>query len=280
MQTDMARRRDTGKPAMARQETRRQAGVSPDDQAGVSPDDQAGVSPDDQAGVSPDEVARFDALAADWWDPTGPMRPLHQMNPLRVAWVLERVAARCHGPVRLLDVGCGAGLAAEAFARAGHAVLGIDAAAAQIAAARVHAEGGGLSLAYRCATAEMLRGEGMRFPVITALEVIEHVPDPVAFLAMLARLLEPGGLLFVSTINRTGLAFLSAKLGAEYALRLLPVGTHDWRRFVTPDEMGRGVRAAGLRMIDIAGMVPRPLTGGWRISRDVRVNYIVCATSD
>jgi 2-polyprenyl-6-hydroxyphenyl methylase/3-demethylubiquinone-9 3-methyltransferase len=229
--------------------------------------------------VSPDEVARFDALAARWWDPTGPMRPLHQMNPLRVAWVLERVSARCDGPVRLLDVGCGAGLAAEALARAGHAVLGIDAAAAPIAAASRHAAGSGLTLAYRCATAESLRDEGLRFPVITALEVIEHVPDPLAFLALLAQLLEPGGLLFVSTLNRTRRAFLTAKLGAEYALRLLPVGTHDWRRFVTPDEMGQGLRAAGLRVTDIAGMIPRPLTGGWRTSRDVRVNYIVCATS-
>jgi 2-polyprenyl-6-hydroxyphenyl methylase/3-demethylubiquinone-9 3-methyltransferase len=230
------------------------------------------------ASVVPSEIARFDALAQRWWDPDGPMRPLHRMNPVRVGWIDDRVRTRFGGAgVRVLDVGCGAGLAAEALARRGHTVLGIDAAEDAIAAARAHADGRGLPLEYRAATAEDLVAEGARFPVVTALEVIEHVADPAAFVRTLARLLEPGGLLFVSTLNRTPRAFLTAKLGAEYVLRMLPVGTHDWRRFVTPAELGAHARAAGLRLADIAGMVPDPLRGGWRVERDVGVNYIAMA---
>ncbi|MDA8248796.1 MAG: bifunctional 2-polyprenyl-6-hydroxyphenol methylase/3-demethylubiquinol 3-O-methyltransferase UbiG [Rhodospirillales bacterium] len=233
----------------------------------------------EQAGsIVPAEVARFDALAGQWWDPAGPMLPLHQMNPARIGWIAERLGTRFGAaPVRLLDVGCGAGLAAEALARRGHQVLGIDAAGAALAAAEAHAAGQGLPLAYRGATAEALVAEGARFPAVTALEVLEHVADPAAFLRTLARLLEPGGLLFVSTVNRTGRSLLTAKLGAEYVLRWLPAGTHDWRRFVTPAELDTYLRAAGLRLADIAGLLPEKLRGGWRTGRDVGVNYIAMA---
>jgi 2-polyprenyl-6-hydroxyphenyl methylase / 3-demethylubiquinone-9 3-methyltransferase len=225
------------------------------------------------------EVARFDALAAEWWDPAGPMRALHEMNPLRVGWIDRRIRARraalgCGGPGRLLDIGCGAGLAAEALAGLGHDVLGLDAAGDAIAAAEAHAAGQDLSLAYRTGAAEDLVAEGARFPVVTALEVIEHVADPAAFLRLLARLVEPGGLLFVSTLNRTLRSLAIAKLGAEYVVRLLPIGTHDWQRFVTPAELGTYGKAAGFRVADISGMLFDLRSRRWRAGTNLAVNYI------
>jgi 2-polyprenyl-6-hydroxyphenyl methylase/3-demethylubiquinone-9 3-methyltransferase len=227
-----------------------------------------------------DEVARFDGLAARWWDRRGPMAPLHAMNPLRVGWVDRRVRAAWGGPVRLLDMGCGAGLAAEALARLGHDVLGVDAGAEVIGAARAHAEGLDARLTYRQVTAEALLAEGARFTAVTALEVIEHVADPQGFVTDLAGLLEPGGVLVLSTLNRTRRSYVTAKLGAEYVLRLLPVGTNDWRRFVTPAELGTMLRAAGLRVTDVAGMVFDPLARQWRESRDTAINYIMAARKD
>ena len=234
------------------------------------------------------EVAKFDSLAARWWDPNGPMKPLHRMNPLRTGWIAERLA-RSHGRdparpdalagLRLLDVGCGAGLASEALARRGAAVTGLDAAGEALQAARAHAAAEGLDIAYREGLPEDLP-EGETYDAVIALEVIEHVADHAAFLAALARVVKPGGQVFLSTLNRTPRSFLMAKLGAEYLLRMLPVGTHDWRMFVTPGELGQGLRGAGLRVADIAGMTMEPLTGRWRATRDVGVNYLVMALRD
>ena len=218
--------------------------------------------------ADPAEIARFDALAAEWWDTAGPMRMLHAMNPVRVRWICDRLP----GPGTLLDVGCGAGLAAEALARRGHSVLGIDAAGQVLEAARAHA--GGLPVEYRQASTGELVAQGRRFAAVTALEVIEHVPDPAGFMRDLAALLAPGGRLFISTINRTARSLVVAKFGAEYVLRLLPVGTHDWRRFVTPAELARHGRRAGLRMTGSAGMSFDPFRQTWSIGRDLAINYL------
>jgi 2-polyprenyl-6-hydroxyphenyl methylase/3-demethylubiquinone-9 3-methyltransferase len=230
--------------------------------------------------VNAEEVKKFDALATSWWNPTGPMRPLHMMNPVRVKWILDQIANRGGNtpPRRILDIGCGAGLLSESLAKAGHHVLGLDAAEEAIAAARAHADGRGLSLTYRAGAAEDLLSEGQKFPIITALEIIEHVDDPAGFIATLAALLEPGGLLFISTLNRTSRSWLTAKLGAEFLLRLLPTGTHDWKQFITPAELDDYCRRANLNLSAIAGMSFSPLRG-FRITRDTAINYIAAATA-
>ena len=221
------------------------------------------------ATTSPDEIERFNRLASEWWDPAGPMRPLHAMNAVRIAWIAGHL-----GPAEgraLLDVGCGGGLASEALADLGFDVLGIDPAADLIGAARAHAGADGP--AYRVGVAEDLLAEGRRFPAVVALEMIEHVPDPAALLHTLVALVEPGGRLFLSTLNRTVRSLLVAKIGAEYVARLLPVGTHDWRQFITPGELTGMVRDAGGRIAASAGLTMG--AGGWKTTRDLGVNYIV-----
>ncbi|GGC59219.1 ubiquinone biosynthesis O-methyltransferase [Siccirubricoccus deserti] len=232
------------------------------------------------------EIAKFDRLAERWWDPKGPMAPLHAMNPARMGWIIARLARRHRrdpagaaplAGLSVLDVGCGAGLASEALARAGAIVTGLDAAGSALGAARAHAAAGGLAITYREGMPEALAAEGASFDAVLALEVIEHVADRPGFCRSLAALAKPGAALFLSTLNRTPRSFLTAKLGAEYLLRLLPVGTHDWRMFVRPAELGAELRAAGLRVADIAGLSMAPLTGRWRVSRDVGVNYLMMA---
>ena len=230
------------------------------------------------------EVEKFDALAGQWWDPHGPMRPLHAMNPARTAWIAERIARHAGragtdlSGLSVLDVGCGAGLASEAFARFGATVTGMDAAAGALAAARAHAEAGSLPIRYLPGGPEDLPA-GERFDAVVSLEVIEHVAleDRPAFARALARAVKPGGMVFLSTLNRTTRSFLTAKLGAEYVLRLLPVGTHDWKLFVSPAELGTLLRGAGLRVSDIAGLEMSTLSGAWHTGRDVSVNYLIAA---
>jgi len=236
--------------------------------------------------VSAEEIARFSAMARDWWNPRGPMRPLHAMNGPRIAWAQKHLAPLADargGQLHVLDLGCGAGLASEALARCGHRVLGIDASADGIAAARAHlAEhplpDGADALTYDHASAETLIARGARFDAVTAFEIIEHVTDPAIFMKMIADLLLPGGRAVVSTMNRTLRSLAIAKIGAEYVARLLPRGTHDWRKFVTPAELGQYARGAGLRMIDVRGLTWRP--NAWQESRDLAVNYIAVMTRD
>lgn len=229
--------------------------------------------------VAKEEVARFDALAARWWDPDGPMRPLHRMNPTRVAWIVRRIRERFGdaGGQRVLDVGCGAGLASESLAKTGFSVLGIDASADLIAAAAAHAAGQRLDLAYRVAAPEDLLGGVERFDVLTALEVIEHVVDPDAFLRTLRRLAGPGALLVISTLDRSLASLLTAKIGVEYILRWLPRGTHDWRKFIRPSELATALRRAGWRPSRVEGLDFDPMTSSWRVVPKPSVNYIVAA---
>lgn len=234
--------------------------------------------------VDPEDVARFSAIAAEWWDENGKFRPLHRLNPLRLTYVRDTVCRRLGrdpqttqplAGLRLADVGCGGGLLAEPLARMGAAVTGIDASEKNIATARVHAAQSGVTVDYRATTAEALAATGEKFDVVTCLEVIEHVADVPLFIRSLGQLLAPGGVLFLATLNRTPKSYLMAIVGAEYVLQWLPKGTHNWKQFLKPSELAAHLRAEGLAFGHLTGVVYHPLSGSFSADpRDMDVNYM------
>jgi 2-polyprenyl-6-hydroxyphenyl methylase/3-demethylubiquinone-9 3-methyltransferase len=232
------------------------------------------------------EIDRFAKLAAEWWDPRGKFAALHRIGPARLTFLRDEMARhfRLAGGglrplegLRVLDIGCGGGLICEPLARLGARVTGLDPAPESIEAARRHAAGQGLDIAYRPGRVEDLAAEGQTFDCVVCLEVVEHVPDAGAFLAACGALVRPGGLMLLSTLNRTVKAYLLAIVGGEYILRWLPVGTHQWERFVTPDELGRHLRSAGFAEPLVRGLVYNPLSDSWSVGGDTDVNYLVAA---
>lgn len=241
------------------------------------------------ASVDAAEVAKFAALAAGWWDPEGDFRPLHRLNPVRLAFLRDQTArhfgreALGEQPLQgldVIDVGCGGGLLCEPLARLGARVTGIDADEESRRVAALHAEESGLAIDYRRASAEELAAGGAAFDLVVSMEVVEHVADLAAFLTAACALVKPGGALALATLNRTPKAFVTAILGAEYFLRWLPRGTHDWRRFVRPSELAAGLRRSGLTITEMTGVAYNPLTDGWHRTRDLAVNYMVFAVRD
>ncbi|HEY8051797.1 MAG TPA: bifunctional 2-polyprenyl-6-hydroxyphenol methylase/3-demethylubiquinol 3-O-methyltransferase UbiG [Steroidobacteraceae bacterium] len=223
--------------------------------------------------ADPEELRKFDALAARFWDPQGEFRPLHQLNPVRVQFIAGHATL---AGARVLDVGCGGGLLAEALARAGAQVTAVDLAPGMIEVARLHAAESGLTIDYRGAAAEALGAAGDTFDVITCMEMLEHVPEPARMLATLAGLTRPGGRLFVSTLNRNLKSFMLAIVGAEYVARLLPRGTHEYERFILPSELARWGRSAGLDLGALSGIALNPVSGRASLTTDVDVNYLAC----
>ena len=239
-----------------------------------------------QSTIDEAEVARFSALAAEWWNPHGKFGVLHKFNPVRLGFIRDQAAAhfgrdpkgmKPFAGLRLLDIGCGGGLLSEPMTRLGFEVLGADASAKNIKTASVHAEEQGLAIDYRTTTAEALAESGERFDAILNMEVIEHVADLNLFLISCASMLKPSGLMFVATINRTAKAFALAIVGAEYVLGWLPRGTHDWAKFVKPLELDTALTRAGLEVTTESGVMFNPLTGQWLLSSDTDVNYMVAA---
>ncbi|MEM8631849.1 MAG: bifunctional 2-polyprenyl-6-hydroxyphenol methylase/3-demethylubiquinol 3-O-methyltransferase UbiG [Pseudomonadota bacterium] len=240
--------------------------------------------------IDPKEVEKFEAMAADWWNPDGRLKPLHQMNPCRLDYVTAQIAAetgrdlrdaRPFEGLRFLDIGCGGGLLSEPMARLGATILGADAAAANIEVARVHATQSGLAIDYRHTTAEALAEAGETFEAVLAMEIVEHVADPAAFLSACGAMVKPGGLLIASTLNRTAKSYALAIIGAEYILGWLPRGTHNWQAFPTPDELAAQMAQAGVTVVDRKGFVFDPFGGAWSVSeRDLSVNYVMTAVKE
>ncbi|CAO3416094.1 bifunctional 2-polyprenyl-6-hydroxyphenol methylase/3-demethylubiquinol 3-O-methyltransferase UbiG [Azospirillum doebereinerae] len=234
--------------------------------------------------IDPEDVARFSAIAAEWWDPAGKFRPLHRLNPLRLAYIRDSLckrlgrdplAPRPLAGLRVVDIGCGGGLLAEPMARMGAMVVGVDASEKNIGTAATHAAETGTAVDYRATTAEALAAGGERFDAVLAMEVIEHVADVNLFVQSCTDLLAPGGALFLSTLNRTPKSFALAIVGAEYILRWMPRGTHNWRQFLRPSELNAAVRAYGLAVRDLTGVTYNPLTDEFRLNaRDLDVNYM------
>ncbi|WBU63750.1 bifunctional 2-polyprenyl-6-hydroxyphenol methylase/3-demethylubiquinol 3-O-methyltransferase UbiG [Paracoccus aerodenitrificans] len=231
----------------------------------------------------PSEIAKFEAMAAEWWDPKGKFKPLHMMNPVRLGYVTSQIAAeyrrdlkapRPFEGLRLLDIGCGGGLLSEPMARLGADVVGADAAAKNIEVARLHAGQVGLNIDYRAETAESLLAQGEQFDAVLAMEIVEHVANPADFVQTCHDLLKPGGVLVVSTLNRTMRSFAAGIIGAEWIMRWLPKGTHEWSRFITPDELAGMMQRSGLQVANRMGMVFNPISWNWSLSdRDLSVNY-------
>jgi 2-polyprenyl-6-hydroxyphenyl methylase / 3-demethylubiquinone-9 3-methyltransferase len=232
------------------------------------------------------EVARFSALASEWWDPRGKMAPLHKFNPVRLAYIRDQVTSHFGRDrkrldslkgLRILDIGCGGGVLSEPLARLGASVVGADPAMANVEAARRHAAQSNLIIDYRCTTAEALADAGERFDIVLAMEVVEHVADVSLFLRRCAEMVKPGGLMIVATLNRTLKSFALAIVGAEYILRWLPRGTHRWDKFVMPNELEGALERGGLQVTDREGMVYDLFADAWRLADDTEVNYLVTA---
>lgn len=245
------------------------------------------TDPPSKTSIDEAEVARFSALAADWWNPRGKFKPLHRFNPVRLGYLRDRLVAHFRrepgatqplAGLKLLDIGCGGGLLAEPLTRLGAQVTGIDASRTTIEVARLHAAQMGLTIDYRETTAEALQAAGERFDVVLNMEVVEHVADRPAFLRAAAGLLNPGGVMVVATLNRTTQSYAMAIVGAEYILGWLPRGTHDWRKFVKPQELTAELEAAGLTIFEVTGVGYSPFADRWRLGTDTGVNYMVMAT--